>query len=218
MARPALLAIVLLLAATAGCLEIPAASVATSVLTAKGWEENATAARSDARWGGLARTELRVFEHARAGSDYGGHLSVVTIRSFLEQSEQDLRDRLQETVRTQSEAKGIEIGKDGEKGARENAEGRATQWFTYQGVAKSPETLFTRNADVRIVGEVWNCRASRTVVVAVGLAQVNDARVIGGIPITQDPNLSTWRELVADPEGTIEGAKGSGLLDAVACS
>lgn len=214
---PVLVLSVLLAAATAGCLEIPAARVPADSLEAKNWRENATSAHSGSSWGGLVRSEQRGFEHASGSDGYAGHLGVVTIRAFLEQSEEDLRDRLQETVRAQSEAKGIEIAEDAEKGARTNADGRATQWFTYRGTAKSADTLFTRNAEVRIVGEVWNCRESRSVVIAVGLAQVNDVRTIGGIAVPRDPDFRTWQSLIADPEGTIEDVRGTGLLDSIVC-
>lgn len=214
-----LLAVALASSAT-GCLEIPAARIAKPTLDAKGWKENATAARSDSSWGGLARTEQRVFEHPRASDgSYGGQLSVVTIRAFFEQSEEDLRDRLQEAVRARSEAKGIKIDEEAAKGERENGEGRKTTWFTYKGKAQSADTLFTRDAEIRIVGEVWNCRDTRTVVVAVGLAQMSDVRSIGGIPVPgQSPDARTWNALVADSDGTIDGATGTGLLDSIACS
>lgn len=212
----ALLAVVAT-ASLAGCLEIAAATVPDSTLEAKGWVANATASSSSSSWGGISRTEIRVYDHPRGPSGYAGTLTMITLRAFLEPGEEDLRDMLRERTRAVAEENGIAVADQGQEGARENAEGKATVWFVDSGTATSSDVLFTRDADVRIVGEVWNCRAERTAVVAVGLAQVNDVRSIGGILRPENPDTRTFASIVADPKGTVDGHRGNGLLYSTTC-
>jgi hypothetical protein len=215
--RLALAALLLAAPALSGCFEIAAAHPTDAVLAARNWALNETASRSDASWGGLVRDEVRVYEHKAGGDGYAGTLTLATIRTFFAPSDGDLRDQLSQRVKDAAAANGIAIGAEAKQGSRTNAEGRSTVWFTYDGNATATGSVFTRNAEVRILGEVWNCPDDRTTVVAVGLAQVNDVQSLGGVAIPQSPDTRTWAALVADPKGTIEGYAGDGIVDDVAC-
>ncbi|MHB8586925.1 MAG: hypothetical protein ACYDDF_13940 [Thermoplasmatota archaeon] len=202
----------------AGCFEIPAGNIPTSVLHTLGWVENTTADQSQSDPTGIFRTEVRVYEHAAQSGTYGGHLFIETTRAIFAPSAASLRDAIETRVRDQAQSEGIDISGAAHNGSRTNGDHRSTQWFTFSGNATSSTTVFTANSAVRVVGEVWDCPEDRVVVAAVGLAQVDSVQTIGGIPVTTNPSTQTWDSIIADPSASIEGVQGNGLLYNAVCS
>ena len=215
----------LLAAPLAGCLEIHAARIPDRLLEGRGgngWAKNATASQKEpaSAQGGLVKTQSFVYEDRTsddAGRGFDGSLSVTTLRTVLRPSEEKLRDEVKERVRKEAESKGIRIGGDPEDGTRTLANKAEAFWFAYTGTV-SKAGFFSQSAEVRVFGEVSQCTEEETVVVLVGLAQVSDVRSVGGVTLPSDPDDTTWREIVSDPSGRVEGIRGSdGLAYNVAC-
>jgi hypothetical protein len=151
---------------------------------------------------------------------YPASLVLTTLKLAPTPSEGQLRDILQDQVKTQSEAAGIALQGQATQGSRTLADGHATLFFVFTGKVTGSGPLFTtRDATAKIVGEVWNCGERGTSVAGVGLAQVSTVQSVGGVPLPSQDNVGNWRELVADPKGTIDGQTGGdGLLWGVVCA
>lgn len=216
------LAAVLLLALSlgfAGCVEIVAARVPDRLLEGpggNGWEKNLTASQGepDSASFGFQKTQSLAYEdQAEDGHGYAGALVVSTLRAVPSPSGDRIREHIQQAIRDQAEAKGITISGDPRTGERTLANGMRASWFVYSGNV-STSGFFSRNAEVKIFGEVFECHEHRTIVATVGLAQVTDERRVGstGLLDSSTRDTTTWRELVADPVGSIEGFRGSEAL------
>lgn len=218
--RAALVAAVLLLAPLAGCLESVAAGIPQALAQAHGWRENATARQTESRYLGLARADTRAWEDRGADGHHPGKLWVYTLKAPVTPDDDALVPRLRERIEAESAAQGIRLGPVEENGERALRNGATTSWFAYNGTAQGGSSLFTeRNAEVHIFGEVFPCRPARTVVVLVAIAQVTDARTVGGVLTQPNRDWDTWREIVADPSGSVEGVRGNdGLAWNVACA
>lgn len=170
---------------------------------------------------GFVKTQAIVYEDRTSdekGDGFDGSLSITTLRTLLRPSEESLRDTIQERVRAEAESKGIRIAGGPTEGTRRLANGQDSFWFTYEGTVSRTTFFQSQSAQVRVFGEVTQCPDEKTVLALVGLAQVSDVRTIGGVPVSSDPDPETWREIVGDPLGKIEGYRGSdGLAYNVAC-
>lgn len=217
------------LALSAGCVELVPARIPDKYLEGRGgngWERNATASSSEPTSTslGFQKTQMLVYEDRVAEPGYPGVLVVSTLRVVPSPSGERIREHVQETIRAEAERKGIDIASAPRSGSRVLANGETSSWFVYTGNVSSAGGFFARNAEVKIFGEVFECRAHKTVVALVGLAQVSDERRVSGggglpgLPGPSDRDTTTWREIVADPAGSIEGIRGSnGLAHHVAC-
>ena len=219
------LAVVLLAVPLSGCLDLHAARIPDRLLEGRGgngWTKNGTASQKEptSTQMGLVKTQALVYEDRTSdenGNGFDGSLSVTTLRTVLRPSEEKLRDELKDRVRKEAESKGIRISTDAVEGTRALANGADAFWFTHKGTV-SKAGFFSQSAEVRVLGEVSQCADEETVVVVVGLAQVSDVRSVGGVVLPSDPDDATWREIVSDPRGRIEGIRGSdGLAYNVAC-
>lgn len=217
-----------LLAATAlaGCTGgLVAAHVPASLLAnGSGWAPDA--AHSDAQPQGqdlglVQRQTLAYTDDGKHGNGgYPANLALTTLKLFPTPSRDQLRDILQQQVQQQSQAQGIALGNQVVQGSRTLADGHATVFFVFTGTVTGQGSLFTTtNATAKILGEVWNCNEAGTSVAAVGLAQVSSASSLGGIPLQEQQNTQNWRELAADPQGSVDGQQGGdGLLYNTACT
>lgn len=201
------LLVALLAVPVAGCIEIVDAGIPQPLLAAHGWRENATARTSRSEWFGLARADMRVYEDRAAG--HPGRLWVHTLKAPVTPDEEALVPKLRERVEAEAERQGIALRTVDDSGERTLLNGARSTWFAYNGSSSSSSGFVTQNAEVHVFGEVWACRAARTVVVVVGIAQVTDAKTYGGILTQPNRDPSTWNEIVADPEGTVEGRRGN---------
>ncbi len=207
-----------------GCLSLTEARVPQELVegnSGNGWQVNDTASDDEVRSRLLGLVRFRSIHYEDLG-DRGGYpasLSISTLRTPLAPSEDDLRERVREQVVQRAEANGIRFGSDPTTGTRDLAQGYGSRYFVYDGnVTQGEDSIFTRDARVRILGEVWTCQGSRTSIVAVALAQVTDVRYVGGQPILVQPDDQNWREVVADPQGSIDGIQGQlGLVYNVRC-
>lgn len=219
-----LLVLVGVAAASAGCLSLDPALVPARFLqgdSGNGWRFNQTASHDEPRdrYLGLVRFQALSYQDPGEQGGYPARMSLTTLRTLLAPSEEDLRERAEEQIRSRAEANGISLAGPPETGERTLESGYGSLWFVYDGNATQAQgQFFTRDAPVKILGEVWTCSSSRTSVAVVGLAQVADVRYIGGSPVVSQPDDRNWREIVADPDGTIEGVTGDdGLVYNVVC-
>lgn len=218
--RFALLVLVALLAA--GCLDLTAARVPDRLLEGRGgngWEKNAAASQAAPSGGLTSKAQTLAYQHPPGASaaGYQGALSVTTYRELLRPGEAGVRDTLQAKLRADVQAKGVEIQGAARQGTRALGNRAEAFWFAYDGKV-SAGGFFATNADVKIFGEVFQCPTAKTVVATVGLAQVTNVRTVGGVPVSTDNDDTTWRQIVADPAGSVDGARGSeGLAYNVAC-
>jgi hypothetical protein len=219
-----LLALVAVVAASAGCLGLDPAQVPADLVQGgggNGWRFNDTASDDEpqSRSFGLVRFQSLSYEDKGDEGGYPARLSLTTLRTVLAPSEEDLRDRARTRVRERAAASGITLEDDPETGSRILASDYESLYFVYDGNATQAEgDFFTRDAPVKILGEVWTCSSSRTSVAVVGLAQVADVRYVGGNAIVEEPDDRNWREIVADPDGSIEGVTGrDGLVYNMEC-
>lgn len=224
--RLALAVVVLLLAVPlSGCLDLHAARVPDRLLEGRGgngWAKNQSASQKEPTSAqmGLVKTQSFVYEDRTsddAGRGFDGTLSVTTLRTVLRPSEEKLRDEVKGRVRAEAEAKGIRISGNPQEGTRTLANDAEAYWFSYRGTV-SRAGFFSQSAEVRLFGEVSQCSEEETVVALVGLAQVSDVRSVGGVVLPSDPDDTTWREIVGDARGGVEGIRGSdGLAYNVEC-
>lgn len=222
MARRTLVVLLVLgvVAVTSGCLDLDAARVPDRYLEGpggNGWEKNASSSQTEptSSGGGTSKSQTLVYDDRRSTEGYPGTLTVTSLRTLLRPNEEKVLDLVEERIREEAERKGISIEGSATKGSRTLANGRESSWFAYKGKVGTAG-FFSRDAEVRIFGEVFQC--DRTVVATVGLAQVSDTRSVGGVALPSDPDPATWREIVADPRGSVEGVRGSsGLAYQVTC-
>ena len=216
------LALVVLAGALAGCgtVELDAARVPDKLLEGpggNGWEKNLTASQAEPEsgGGGTSKAQTLVYEDRRSREGYPGTLTVTSLRTLMSPSQDKVLQTVEERIREEATRKGIAIQGAPEKGTRALRNGAEGSWFVYEGKVGTAG-FFSRNAEVRIFGEVFQC--GKTIVAVVGLAQTTDVRSVGGVVLPSDPDPATWREMVADPRGTVEGVRGSnGLAYNVEC-
>ncbi len=220
----ALAFVALLVIPSIGCLELHAARVPDRLLEGRGgngWARNGTASQSEptsAQWGFVKTQTLAYEDRATGGDGYPGSLTLATLRTVLRPSESSLLDQLQAKVREQAQKNGIRIDSGPMEGTRRLADGESSFFFVYNGTVERASGFFGTNSRVKILGESWQCADTKTVVVAVALAQITERRSIGGVPVQSDTDLSTWREIINDPRGGIENARGNdGLVYNVDC-
>lgn len=205
-----------------GCLTVTPAHVPDSVLRQHaGWETDPDHSQSEPTGGrfSVSRQQALAYQdEGESGDGYAASLSVITLRTVVTVDEESLLDQVQALVKDAAESRGIRVDGEATKGERDLANGASSRFFVYNGTVTQESGLFTRDAKTKILGEVFRCRAERTSVVVVGLAQVTDSRSIGGVPFPSNQDPATWHEIVRDPTGTIEGVRGrGGLAYSVAC-
>lgn len=211
----------LALLAAPGCLDLSPARVPDRLLEGpggNGWVKNFSASQTEpvSTSGGFVKTQALVYED-HASSPYFGSLSVITVRTLLRPSEEKLRPMISERILEEAGKKGIRIAPGSEQGTRTDANGAQAFWFVHNGTVERPG-FFSQSAQVKVYGEVYQCPTQKTDVVTIGLAQTSDVKSIGGVPLPSDPDHSTWREIVADARGDVEGYRGSdGLAYNVQC-
>lgn len=215
------LVVLVALTALAGCLDLTAARVPDRLLEGSGgngWARNASASQKAPVGGSTEKTQTLVYEDAHPSPGYPGTLTVTTLRTLLSPSRDKVIDIVQQRIHDDATAKGITLQGDATRGTRTLANKGESSFFVYRGNV-STQGFFSRDAQVKIFGEAWQCPGGKTVVATVGLAQVTDVKSVGGVILPGDTvDETTWSEMVADPRGSIDGQRGSdGLAYNVEC-
>ena len=147
----------------------------------------------------------------RVDDKYPAYLTIMTIKTFVMMSENDLRDKTVESIE-QALEKAIVVEKSTEiSGGRMLKNGHNTMYVIYDGndTSKNPPE------QIKIIGEVWSCGKSGTSVICIGVAQITD-----NLHDNSEVNVSHWEKIVRDNVGTfgIAGFHGEdGLIYNVIC-
>jgi hypothetical protein len=218
-ARRRLIGLVLLAALTAGCVSLTPAGVPVQALddgSNNGWE--ADPANSTGVSGGWTQKQAVNAYLDDADDDRGhpGRMSVHSLRTLLSPDREELRDRVRTQLRENAENNGLELESQTSEGQRELANGARSYYVGFNATAQTEGSVFASDAEVRILGEVFRCTGGATVVVT-GSAQVSESESVGGVQTSEDRDPRTWAEIVRDPQGTIDGHRGQGLVYRIAC-
>lgn len=218
-ARLRLIGLLLAALLTAGCVSLSPATIPTSTLdqgTGNGWEHDE--ANSTGIEGGLF-TKQAVDAYIDEAEDERGHpgrLTMLSLRSLLSPDREELRERVEDELRSNARANGLEISSRSNQGERTLGNGASSYYITFEAQAASEGSVFASNAEVRLLGEVFRCTGGATVVVT-GSAQISESQSVGGVPTSEERDARTWAEIVRDPSGTIEDHRGQGLVYNIAC-
>lgn len=164
---------------------------------------------------GLKITETRYVHRTDDDSSppFPGVLQVFSLRGDDSTSRAALMERARQVVSEALDKESINVdeAKDA-SGKRELRNGVDTQWFLHEGTIESgggdffdPNTRIT----VRVLAEVGADGRSSTGFIAVAFVKVSehqDGPVLGGVGDRTISDQRTWFDIVADPEGSIEGA------------
>jgi len=147
----------------------------------------------------------------RIDGKYPAYLTIMTIKTLVMMSENELRDKTAESIE-QALEKGIVVDKATEvSGGRMLKNEHNTMYVMYDGndTSKNPPEK------IKIIGEVWSCGTSGTSVICIGVAQITD-----NLYDNSEVNISHWEKIVRDNVGTfgIVGFHGEdGLIYNVIC-
>ena len=129
----------------------------------------------------------------RFDGKYPAYLTIVTIKTLVMMSENELRDKTAESIELALE-KGIVVDKTTEvSGGRMLENGHNTMYVLYDGddTSKNPPEK------IKIIGEVWSCGTSGTSMICIGVAQITD-----NLHDNSEINVSHWEKIVRDEVGT----------------
>ncbi|HWG90543.1 MAG TPA: hypothetical protein VNZ52_06790 [Candidatus Thermoplasmatota archaeon] len=227
----AFLLVVLVTVGTSGCLSFQVAHVPDKYLEGvggNGWEkvQNRSMPEPASEWMGFKKTQTLVYaDRATDGEGYPGTLTLITLRSLSTANPDTLKDLIKAQVKEKAEAGNLAIKGDPVEGSRALGNGATSTYFVYTGTVSATGFFTEKNAEARIIGEVWTCDDAKTNVIAVGFAQVASRTTTGGIQLpggtpasSRGADTTTWNEIVADPKGGVGSIKGDrGLIWNVAC-
>ena len=177
-----------------GCLSLREAYVPRDLLT-DGWYEDFEDEEKGSGLLGMEKWSTKVY---RKGDT--AYLSVTSLRFIILHDKEKLLEKVDADILNQAVKYGINMNYSSRiNGKRETCEGHETVFVVYTGEKDGHE--------YRFIGEVWSCSKSGISVICMGYADVSEIDGIRG-----------WKEMVEDPEGTIEGLKGeNGLIYNVVC-
>lgn len=189
----------------AGCVDYTPSVVPESMLddqAGNGWvldrKEPAGEPRSENF--GLVKSQTFIYKDPgeSGGEDgYPASLSVISLKVAFQQPDRDeITERARKLVEDESDRLGVELEKPPEEDERQTASGDTAKTFVYDGTAEQESDVFSREADVKVAGIVWNCADGGNTIVGVGLAQVNE-RTQG---VIEEPDDRNWVELWKDAD------------------
>jgi len=204
-----------------GCVSLDRAFLPERVLdqrASNGWVVD-PGLEEDVHGGAFSKQALVGYrDEAEDGRGFRGVLVIESFRGLLSPDREALRERAGESLRDQARELGLALESAGRNGERTLANGARSFYIVVNATARDSGPLFDEEARVKMVGEVFRCTGGATVVVT-GSAQIDTLQSIGGLDVRRVVDTTTWREMVQDPRGSIEGHMGSlGLLHNVACA
>lgn len=126
-------------------------------------------------------------------NNYKAYLSVITIKSFLILSKDDLKEKTLESIH-ELEINGISIDINslicGERSLKNN---HKTSYFIYNG----NDTLKNPTERIKIIGEAWNCVKSGTSIICIGVSEITDNELNNA-----NLNFKNWEKIIKDKDGT----------------
>lgn len=176
-----------------GCLSLKEAYVPAELLK-DGWYEDVGSEERGSAFLGIQKWSTKVYRKGDVS-----YLSVTSLKFIIMQSRNNLIEKVEEDIKEQAERYGIVLDDESKiSGERETFKGHKTSFVIYNGT-KGESTY-------RIIGEVWSCSKSGISVICMGFSNIDEVDGIQG-----------WRQMVADPYGSIDGIKGEGLIYKVVC-
>ena len=154
------------------------------------WCENIEERDSGSQIFGLEKFSSLTY---RIDGKYPAYLTIMTIKTLVMMSENELRDKTAESIE-QALEKGIVMDKATEvSGERMLKNEHNTMYIMYDGndTSKNPPEK------IKIIGEVWSCGTSGTSVICIGFAQITD-----NLHDNSEVNISQWEKIVRDEVGT----------------
>ncbi|RLF58955.1 MAG: hypothetical protein DRN25_04610 [Thermoplasmata archaeon] len=193
MKKIAIITIFILVFLNFGCLSLKEAYIPQSLLT-NGWYEDFGSEEKGSGFLGIGKWSTKIYKNGDVS-----YLSVTSMKFLIMQSKDKLLDMVEKDIKNQAEKYGIEIIESNKTyGEREILKGHKTFFVIYEGIKG------THN--YRIIGEVWSCSKSGISVICMGYSDLSEIDGIEG-----------WHRIVADPEGSIDGIVGDGLIYNVVC-
>lgn len=217
--RVRIVALLLAVAVTAGCVGLTPAVVPSANLdvgTGNAWTRDLSNS-TGVEGGFFTKQAVNAYEHDPVGDDsYPGVLYVLSIATLLSPDRGELLDRLEEQLVAQTEDQGLELDYRLMEGERQLGNGAQSFFLAFNATARE-DGFFASDSTVKVIGEVFRCTGGPTVI-ATGSAQVETTRSISGITTEHRYDPGTWEDIVMDPQGSIEGFRGQqGLIYNIAC-
>jgi len=191
-AQVAIIILITFIFLACGCLTLREAYV-PDVALKDGWIEDTEKEEEGSSFLGLEKWSIKVYEKNDVA-----WLTVTTLKTLFLEERGKLLERVESGIRKDCKDMGINVEEKGFKGSRELQNGHNSYFVIFNGSDG-------KNA-YKVIGEVWSCSISGISVMCVGMAKV-----------TELDGLIAWREIVSDPRGTIDSAKGNGLIYSVKC-
>lgn len=202
--------------ALSGCfdpyrVQVPAGALADSVVD---W--NVTKLSQEGTTFGTKSVETRYIHLPDEGPPYPGVLQVFSLRGDGANDRDRLYGHAQDVLADAIAREGIAIdsSKDA-SGRRDLANGLETRWFTHTGRidSSSDDSIFlpgdAEHLVVQVHGEVGYDGRAKTGFIAVAFVQIGthtESNLPGVIPPAEEEDLNTWFAVVADPDGSVDGA------------
>jgi len=172
----------------------------------EGWSENLVERDSGSQFLGLESWYSITY---KIDGNYPASLTVTTFKTLVMMNENELRDKTIETIEKALE-RGIAIDTITEfTGERVLKNEHKTMYIIYDGNDTSKDP----SEKIKIIGEVWNCGASGTSIICIGVAQITD-----NLHNNMELNTTYWGKIVRDENGVIDDFIGEdGLIYNVIC-
>jgi len=173
------------------------------------WREDLGERDGDSQLMGLEKWVS--YTYRNNDSVFPAYVTVTSMKTLFMMNEDELRDQTLETIKKASE-QGIVIDEDTKvNGERILFKGYKTMYIIYDGNDTSKEP----NEKIKIIGETWNCGASGTSIICIGVAQTTDDK-----HNNSEINTTHWAKIIRDKEGTFglgDFKEDDGLIFNVVC-
>jgi len=195
------ISILFLLIILSGCVNIKCAYIPDEIIN-NGWYENLSLRNTGLHFLGLEKWCTSLYE---IRGKYPASLSISTLKSLLLTNEDELFNKIQGIIEDNL-SDNIKLNHSSRfSGERYLSNSHQSKYIIYNGID------LTKELNVRIIGEVWNCGISGLSVICIGIAY-----------ITNKDNFSVeytknWQSIVSDPNGEIENYFGEGLIYNINC-
>ncbi|MGB1586095.1 MAG: hypothetical protein ACPHID_03505 [Thermoplasmatota archaeon] len=202
--------------ALSGCfdphrVQVPAGALESSVVP---W--NVTKLPQEGKTFGTKSVETRYVHAPEQAPPYPGVLQVFSLRGDGAKDRDSLYEQAEAVITDAIAREGIAIdsSKDA-NGRRDLQNGLETRWFTHTGRidSSSDDSIFlpgdAEHLVVQVHAEVGYDGRAKTGFIAVAFVQIGthtESNLPGVIPPAQEEDLRTWIAVVADPDGSVDGA------------
>lgn len=150
------------------------------------------------------------FTYKNNNVTYPAYVTVTSFKTVFMMNEQDLKNKMEETIRGSSK-QGVSVDLETKiTGERTLNNGHKTLYSIYDGNYSSNEA----DEKIKIIGETWNCGTSGTSIICIGYAQITDKA-----HNNSEIDFTYWVKILKDKDGTfgLDYKGNEGLLFNVKC-